>query len=71
MPQMTGKRRLIAYLSACLMMTVVEYFTNSTDKSGLGMSMFYQVGMLGLAGVHFGGVAVDKFRNGKNDGEPK
>jgi len=58
---MTGKRRWSAYLAGSLMMTVVEWHTNT---SGLGMSMFYQVGMLGLGGVHFGGIALDKHKNG-------
>ena len=58
---MTGKRRWSAYLAASVMMTVVEYFANNT---GMGMSVFYQSGMLGLATVHFGGIALDKYKNG-------
>ena len=60
---MVGKRRFLAYLAASLMMTMVEWQTNGL---GAGMSMFYQVGMMGLAGVHFGGVALDKHKNGSN-----
>ena len=60
---MVGKRRFLAYLAASLMMTLVEWQTNGL---GSGMSMFYQVGMMGLAGVHFGGVALDKHKNGSN-----
>jgi hypothetical protein len=62
---MTGKRRWSAYLAASVMMTLVEYLTNS---NGLGMSLNYQVAMLGVSGIHFGGIAMDKFKNGSNDG---
>jgi len=65
---MTGKRRWSAYLATSAMMTVIEYFTNG---AGLGMSMYYQVGMTAAAGIHFGGIAVDKFKNGQNDGAAK
>lgn len=65
---MTGKRRWSAYVISIVLMSAVEYLANGTEQ---GMSLSYQAAMIGVSALHFGGVAIDKFKNGKNDGDGK
>ena len=60
-----GKRRLVAYLSTLGGIVAVELL-NQFD--GGGMSMYGQAALLGSSAVYFGGVTVDKFKNGGDGG---
>ncbi len=61
---MTGKRRFFSYITAVIAMTAVEIVTSQGSLSPQGMSMNFVSAFVGVAALHFGGVAVDKFKNG-------
>jgi hypothetical protein len=60
-----GRRRFLAYLSTLGGIILVELVNPVADG---GMSMYGQVALLGSNLAYFGGVAVDKFKNGGDDG---
>lgn len=60
----TGKRRFLSYLATIACITAVEIVNK---YSGGGWSAFGQGAMLGASAVYFGGAAIDKYKNGKDN----
>jgi len=60
----TGKRRLIAFTMAMGSILTIE-LANPID--GGGMSMYGHLALLGTTIAYFGGVAADKYKNGKGE----
>ncbi len=61
---MTGKRRFVSYVVAVTAMTAVEIVTAQGSVTPQGMSMNFVSAFVGVAALHFGGVAADKWKNG-------